>query len=323
MELASTATKQTELWLNLSEEDKLLPVMSYSQLMMLVKCEYAFWMGYTLGYEDIEKPRTLSVGSLVHEGLQEGYTQKLLQDMPLSYFGENHLQSLTEKWLGSGQESLQYAAHATWMLSRYFAQADEMDAGHTVLAVEHHFLIKVHSISGRPFLLQGYVDLVTRDRAGRVWIWDHKTGQKLWTAVEVAAESQLPLYCIALREEALEATGTIINCLNSYDYKNKEKVLQEQLFKRDPLPRSDQELQSIGEDLLSLADDWLDAKAGRWRHGKPVRTQNRDNCKYCRFNDPCLTSLKGIPVEIILEQSFKKKEKKPTPSSIQLEGFEI
>lgn len=319
----SRPTKESELWLALSDEDKLLPILSFSRLQMLDRCEYQHYLAYGLGYMEKERAKPLELGGICHEGLAAAYIAKRDEGMPFTVFAETRLQELTEQWMASGrQEALIFAGHISWLLSRYFSQADAMDDGHTILEVEYHFLIKVKSMQGRPFLLQGYVDLVTRDRAGRVWLWDHKTGQKFWTKIEVSADAQLPLYAIALREEGMVAHGTIINMLNTYDYKDKSKVLQEQLFKREPLPRSDQELISIAENVLHQADDWLDAHEGNWPHGKPLRSMSKD-CKYCRFADPCLSALKGIPVEILLEDSFKKKETKPVPSTIQVEGFEI
>lgn len=321
VEDTSRLTKQTELWQALSDEDKKLPVLSFSQLQVMDRCEYRWYMGYGLGYTTETVSRALNVGGLTHRALERYYLLRRDDGIHPQDFLEGPFHTMVQGWLQSGHpEAVQHAGAAAFVMGRYLSECSEYDHGHKILFVEHHFLIKIHSWKGRPFLLQGYVDLVTMDRSGRVWLWDHKTGQKFWTKSEIDMDPQLPLYAVALAEEGIDAYGTIINMLNTYDYKDKSKVKNEQLFKRDQQPRGEEYLTGVAKNMLKMVDKTLEARQGQWRDEEPVRSLRKDCGKFCDFREACDLSLRGIPVEVVLNDSFKKKEKAAVPSSIQVKG---
>lgn len=317
MTYASAATQETELWQNLSDEDKQLPVLSFSQLQSMVRCPFQWWMGYKLGYKvpDKERSSALDKGTTLHEGLQVLYNH-IKSGGNADEFREEMLRPLTEKWLNSGhREAVVNASHASWLLRRYSFEQKKLDIGHNVLDVERHFLTPVVAPSGRRFLLQGYVDLITIDSNGLVWLWDHKSGQKFWTSMQVLLDPQLPTYAIALREEGITAHGFIINMLNTYDYKKKEEVLNSKLFKRESTHRTDTELVNIARTMLTIADEWLDLLE---TDDPPNRHMSKD-CNMCNFADPCHLNLKGISLEAVLQSAFQKKESAAITQTITLE----
>lgn len=306
------STKETELWKALPEEYKNLPVLSFSQYNAFTDCEFKFYLGYIENWTQQEKSKPLEMGSIIHEGMATFY-KCLMAGGSAESFRDNVLPGLTNKWLASDSpEALHYAAHVSWLMTRYSYASEWLgDFNHTVYDIEHHFLIPIRTRKGRLFLLQGYVDLITYDRQGNFWIWDHKSGQRKWSDGEILMDPQLPFYNVALREEGIASIGHIINFISTYDYKNKEKVLNEQLFKRDETTRNEHELMEIARTILTRADDWLDRLESRDRG---IRNLSRD-CSYCFFRTPCHEEMRGTPIEVVLEAGFKKKgESTPTPT---------
>lgn len=297
----SLSTKATELWQALPDYQKQWPVLSWSQYNNFNTCGFQWYMGYKLGFAT-EKGRPLELGSMVHKGLQHLYTAVMNGVSPREWF-ETMFQGTVERWLTEDEKSIQYVADATWLLDRYSTVCEAKDLGHTVYAVEYHFLIPVTTRKGRPFLLQGYIDLITIDSNGRFWAWDHKTGQKAWTPAEVLFDPQLPLYLVCLRELGLVIDGQVTNWINSYPYKKRDEVTNDKLFKRDPLLRGTAQLVEIARTILTRADDWLDALEGS---EVPLRNMRRD-CRFCSFQDPCQVAMGGTPVEEALSMTHKRK----------------
>ena len=318
------SVKETVLFEALPEEQQSWPVLSFSQLSMLERCRYQWYLAYKLEYAKSEQSDALGLGSLVHEGLAEYYRAKQ-QGRTAEWFQQVRLRGMAEEWFNRhGDRAMPLASHATWLLDRYLNDCEYFDQGHQVIHVEHHFLIPIKSARGRDMLLQGYVDLVTIDSRGRVWIWDHKTGG-WWGANEILMHPQIPMYMIALDSVGLESRHQIVNQISGYDYKKPSNVPTEKLFRRDELTRTDTELVSMARGVLEWCDEWLDEReASR----PPRRSQDRHNCKYCDFVEPCSLALKGIPVELTLEGDSEFRQKNTpfevirTPSEFVIEGYE-
>jgi hypothetical protein len=108
--------------------------------------------------------------------------------------------------------------------------------------------------------------------------------------------------------------GQIINWISSYEYKKRDAVTNEKIFKRDALFRGTAQLVEIARTILTRADDWLDALEG---NTVPLRNLRRD-CKFCPFQDPCQVSMSGTPVEEVLSMTHKRKSGHITPVEQEL-----
>lgn len=317
-------TKETELWQALPDEQKQWPVLSHSQLRMLDQCGFEWYIGYKLGYTTWEKSEAMTVGTLFHQGAAAYYQAKKDRNVQAVEFIDHDLKAMIEGWMQPGNEEMRYAAHAGWMLQRYLSECEYMDQGHTVLEVEYHFIIPMKTPKGRNVLCQGYVDLITRDQYGRIWVWDHKTG-KFWNLIELMMDPQIPLYIVALMELGFEnIAGQVVNQINNHPYKHPEKVTNEQMFQRDPLPRSENELINVARGTLTLADEWLDARES---DEIPRRSQSRYTCKYCYFAEPCSYSLKGMDLKTVLDvPKYRRKDQdfshRPDPEDVIIEWGE-
>lgn len=289
-----------------------VPVVSFSQLQAWDRCEFQWHIQYELDYVPVEKKRGLEIGSMGHEALADYY--KCLRDKqvgnnpnPFSaklWFTER-FPEFTNKWMADADDSFDFSnlSIVTWLIMRYTEMCELMDDGHEIIAVEQHFELPMVTPRGREYRLQGYVDLVSRDVAKKLWLWDHKLTGQFWSPVEVMMDSQTPTYAAAWRDQGEDIFGIIINQLKNYDYKDKNKVRDEQIFKREQTYRTPKELDAIKFETGKMVDDLLER---REHDGYPRRSLTRD-CRMCSYQEPCLMGLKGIPVEFVLEDSFKKK----------------
>jgi DNA helicase-2/ATP-dependent DNA helicase PcrA len=114
--------------------------------------------------------------------------------------GEHHgrplLELLEEKWESEGftfpQEEDQYRADARKLLTAY---EQALAAPPPVLAVEHHFSFPLDDIT-----LTGRIDRIDLDKAGRAALVDYKTSRRRMTEKEAAADPQLALYALYMRQ---------------------------------------------------------------------------------------------------------------------------
>lgn len=313
---ASSATKETELWQALSDEDKQLPVLSFSQAQAFGSCQFAWEIEYKMGYT-APQSKALYLGTILHAFMADFYTR--LMDDP-SYQGSQWLSEvlpeMVETLLQASEhgETMVNVSQAAWLMQRYLEIQTMADRNFTVLAVEKHFISKLTTPKGRDFLMQAYVDLLLQDKGnGNIWLVDHKSGQKFWTPMECLMDPQMPTYCASLMDEGIKVFGIMLNQINTYDYKRKNEVDNEKLFKREMMHRTSQEVHNVRQEFIRRADDILDAREATQHLPRSLR---KDCGKYCKFPDPCLMGLKGMPIEVILEDTFQRKEKKQeTPAN--------
>lgn len=313
-ESVSTKTKKTALWEALSDEDKELPVFSFSQGQTFGQCEFLWHMQYRLGY-DTEQTPALFKGTILHRFAQDFYEHlKANPGMnPADWIAERLTVMVDELMAASDHgETFTNIADCTWLFSKYLTVQPVLDADFEILDVERHFLEKFVTPRGREFLLQGYIDLLLRDkRTGKIWLEDHKSGRKFLSPLECMIDPQMPTYMALLRAAGIDIFGIIYNMLNTYPYKKKEAVEVEKLFKQDKSYRNPQEVDGVLFEFSKRVDRILSAPDGELN-----RNLSRDCAKRCKMYDPCLFGLKGMSVTDILEGgSFIRRgqEKKVRP----------
>lgn len=282
----------------LPEEWKDVPILSFSQLTTADRCEFKWYVKYQVKYKGHNNNKRMDTGSFAHVLLQDLY-MSIKDGMTAREWEEKRLNAVVMDIIDGlkfPEDQMQSVATAMQVVQRY-CQTDILE-GHTPVAAEEHFFVLVTTTSGRRFILQGYVDLITIDALGRVWIWDHKGGQGLWPKMRVRMEIQLPIYEILLRSEGLDVYGVCVNQLNCYPYKNMNEKTNEDLFKRDFDVRSPLQLQNIWAEFVALAESVLDLLEGK----KPVRRSLQDHdCFKCDVAGPCLSALNGTPIDEAIE----------------------
>lgn len=276
---------------SLPEDWKDIPILSYSQLMTLDRCSFLWYVKYGLKLKVNKANKYLDRGSFTHTLLHDLY-MSIAAGMSAQEWSNTRLNPMVMDIVDSLNFEDQISSAATAMkLVERFCRTDVL-GDHIPVGAEQHFFVLVTTNSGRKFILQGYVDLITIDSLGRVWVWDHKTGERLWSSLRVKMFIQLPIYQILLRADGMDVYGLIVNQLNSYPYKDMNAQPDDKLFKRDPIIWSPGQLQNVWNEFMGLAEEALDLIAG----DTTIRRSIRDDCHNCDMLSPCHANLSGEPL---------------------------
>jgi hypothetical protein len=279
------------------------PILSFSQMQMWDRCEYAWSLAYIEDWVSKETPAYSSIGTMIHHLFDMYYTNIRLGVKETNFVDEYIKLKINEAY--EKDHSLLPAIDLVNRLVRRYINefAPKEDRGHRILSGEYHFTVPMETGNGRHFILQGYIDLLT-EVMGKIWIWDHKSSENnFWTSNEVMMDPQTPIYAVALRELGMKTYGYIINMINTYDYKkDPNSVAIEKIFKRESAYRTDKELNSVKQELLFMVDDMLE------NNPSPRRSLRRECGKRCGFREPCLMALKGMDPTPFLITKFRKKE---------------
>jgi hypothetical protein len=278
-------------------------VISYSQIAAWQRCHKAWYWGYVEQVTSKSSPDYLQLGSYLHALLEIGYVHlqygfntddvaEIVRD-----FGVSRLSTLMPV------KDLGILTRAVRLANKYFTVMQPiMDEGARILGVERHFKIRLYTPQGRPFFLQGYIDLVL-EIEGRIWIIDHKSSAgKFWSPLQLQLDGQLTTYSAVIPN----TFGVGINFLNTYDYKDWDMAPVDKLYKRVLSYRTATEKEAVLNNFGVIVDDILDRKE---RDDFPYSLTS--NCARCPFSELCLMELKGFgpaDVRLLISESFAKKE---------------
>lgn len=287
---------------SLSNDPLSWPILSYSQLQVWDRCEYAWFLGYHEEWVKKEQPAYFNIGGMIHQ-MMDMYYSNLRLGQKDKKFVDDFINMKISEAMETDHTLLPAISIAARLVYRYIDEfSPKEDKGHRVLSNEYHFTVPFTTGKGRHFILQGYIDLLT-ELFGKIWCWDHKSSEgQFWTPNEVMMDPQTPLYAVALRELGMKVHGYIINMFNTYDYKKPLEVSVEKLFRREDAYRTDKELNTILQETLFMVDDMLE------NNETPRRSLRRDCGKRCQFREPCLMGMKGMDPTPFLVTQFKKKD---------------
>jgi hypothetical protein len=281
---------------------------SHSQLGVWQDCQQKWHYGYVDKITSVKPSDALQRGSLVHE-LLAVYDQFLMQgarpgsrealDAVLQYASED----ISPRMTGSELDNYTRALAATVRFIRDFSPA--ADKFVQVKAVEEYFEATLLTPRGRPFILEGYIDRMYTD-TGRFWVLDRKssgTGRH-YNQESIWLDNQLTTYAAVLKFcLGFDIFGVAIDSISTYPYKNYQTEPVDKLFKRIVAPRSDREMQFALHTYGRAVDGMIDyVESG----DEPMRRLTRD-CSFCQYHDLCLFTMKGLPIEGMIESRFTRK----------------
>lgn len=178
-----------------------------------------------------------------------------------------------------------------WMYDGYVQQWAAEDGEFKIVAVEHEAEVPLPTSKGTmsQFRLKMKIDLVVRDRRGKLWVVDHKTCQNLPSNRELELDDQFGLYTWGMRQLGHQVFGCIYNAARTTRNKIKKQPLDER-FSRTLMARNDDEL-----DTLAI-EAWRSARAVyAWQPGTAPRHPDSEKCRFrCSFTEPCLASRRGM-----------------------------
>lgn len=283
-------------------------IVSHSMLLGWDSCRFRWYLSYVEGWTPVKQKQVLDQGSIGHELIGIYYNSRIEHSSwPID--DPRHVEAVTRRVHEISVERdvdadlLKSLKTTLWLVKRYIEDfAPFNDLEWEPLEVERHFLIPLVTPKGREVNLQGYVDLILDHRQTRkLWVWDHKFSTRFWSPQQVLMDAQLPTYVYGLRRLGIPIYAFIVNQLNTYSYKDPAKVKVEQLFKREKSYRTDLELANFELEVGRMVDDMVD------NFDEPRRSLTR-SCSDCAFQNPCLLSMKGIPIRDVMEPEFKRKE---------------
>lgn len=281
-----------------------IPRFSYSKINSYSRCEFAFDLSYNKGWKPERYNDSMSLGTLIHTYLDGYYNDRLggiiTEDEFLCRLNERSAKSLEDP-----SQSVTLISHAHRLVMRYIRDyALSADKDYRVLFTEKHVEAELKSRKGRPFILEGYIDLAFEHlKTSKVYLLDHKSYKaKKITPIELEMDPQMSIYNVLARENGYPVFKIFHNLLNTYDYKKFESEPFNKLFDRVPSYRTETELDNFLLELRIIVDRVLD-------HEGPYRRNLRRDCARCWYQKPCLVGLKGHDMEGFLQSSFKQKEK--------------
>jgi hypothetical protein len=281
---------------------------SHSQLGVWQDCQQKWHYGYVDKLTSKEPHANLQRGTLVHE-LLAVYDQFLMQgarqgsrealDAVLQFASDD----ISPRMVGVELENYTRALAACVRFIRDFSPA--ADKYIQVKAVEEYFEAELVTPRGRPFILEGYIDRMYMD-TGRFWVLDRKSSStgRHYNMEQIWLDNQLSTYAAVLKFAlGYDVFGVAIDSINTYPYKEYAKEPVDKLFKRIVAPRSDRELRFSLHTYGRAVDGMIDyMESGE----EPMRRLTRD-CTFCQFHDLCLFTMKGLPIDGIIQSRFVKK----------------
>jgi CRISPR/Cas system-associated exonuclease Cas4 (RecB family) len=279
------------------EVDKPLMV-SHSQIGTWNRCSQKWYFGYQLNWVPKQQPIYFERGHAIHEGLETYYT-RLKNHGRVAIGDAGFLQELLGKWMQEGM-SIEMISQVGKLLTRYIKEFSPIEDDKVkVIDVEHRLVAPLVTPKGRHYHLQGILDLLVEVN-GKIWIVDHKSSgsARFKTETQVLMDSQLPLYEALLRQQGVDVFGMVFNFLNTYAYKN--AVGTDKLFQRIVTYRTETELENLVHEFGLAVDDMYENRLS------PRREFGFD-CDRCSFQEPCLNTMRGIPINEAVSADFKQK----------------
>lgn len=257
------------------------------------RCAFLWYIKYAQRLKVNSRKQKLDTGSFTHTLLHDLY-DSVMNQMSVEDWLRTRLNAVTYGIIDSldFEDQIISASHAMMLVQRY-CKSDIL-SGHTPVGSEQHFFVHVTTNTGRQFILQGYVDLITIDPKSRICIWDHKTAERMWSPLRIKMVIQLPVYQILLQADGINVNGVCINLLNTTQYKDLNAQPDEKLFRRDTTFWTPGQLQNVWSEFLALADDTLDLIDGIKTARRSIRD---DSCYQCDFFSPCHANLCGEPLD--------------------------
>jgi len=268
---------------------------SYSELRDFRQCPFKHKLAWVDRWTPEQVAAPLSKGRVFHSVLEAHY--QALRDNTDPQVAALSVLDLVE------DEEIRDLCR--WMYDGYL-ECYGGDEDWEILDVEatHHVWLPTDRLRRSGFRLKLRLDLLVRDREGRVWLVDHKTGSRFPSEVGLDLQDQDSLYQWGLGQVGVGCSkvyGVVYNLCRTQ--RNKGPMALEDRFRRVAMHRSPVQL------VNTAIDAWRTAKRiSAARH--PERTTDSELCmRMCPFTEACLHGRKGGDVEEFLaSQGFTKKE---------------
>lgn len=288
-------------------------VVSYSELDTYRQCPLKHKLAYKDRYtRPPEEDSALNRGKLWHLVMEEHYRtlQGIQHRLNRRIHKDEEREALAEAWTGVRRlladgrtgEQTEVQNLIEWMYRGHVAHWGA-DLDWLIVGVEHSAVVPLPAPSGRPsnrYYLKIKIDLVVRDREGRLLVVDHKSCKNLPTDKELDIDDQFGLYTAGMRSLSHPIFASVHSAARTQRNKGDQDGSNPQplsgRFKRSIMYRTEAELTSLMVDASATA-------RAAWGPGSDniYSSPDTDRCRWrCDFLDAHLMSRKGIPIHTVL-----------------------
>ena len=289
-------------------------IISHSEVESYLSCQmkhhYAFGdstFGDQKGLEPKVFSDSLFRGITGHTAL-EAFYKALLEGQ--SYDDAVNTSQATLLMIGMRAEVLTHAAHLNIVtdlrvriLPRYFntAAKERYNEGWRPAHVEETFRLEMDFSEGR-FIYPFKPDVIMRDPAGNLWVWDHKFIYNFYTPDQINLLPQLPKYIGSLRALGLHIKGGYYNQLRWREVKDLDKHVSQDRF----VP-TDARVKNAFRQQYNVMVEIAKRKAAgseNWKE-ESTRVLSTMVCKSCSFKYLCAAELNGDDTKLMRKVEFR------------------
>lgn len=193
-------------------------IITASEIRAWKNCPKRWWFRYGQELVPNKTQIPLSYGRLAHQGLEAYYHGRDPCEAVDQFFREN-----TTPW--PEDQELFVLAEANSLLAGYIKRDPVKEMGHEIVAIEKEGRLPLRTPGGRRwhhFLLGYKIDLITRDRFGNLWAWDHKTSAMALKEAWLPLNDQMAYYYWALGQQKELPQGIIYNLIRKPSIKPRQ-----------------------------------------------------------------------------------------------------
>ncbi len=278
-------------------ETDLSRTISNSEVSTYTQCERRHYYGYLKTLEPVNTSTSLSRGIIGHEALafyydalKEGADPATAQQRALDCVG---------RYLHFPNAETTMLTDLMQILARYFSYYPH-DEFREIIGVE-----KVYEIDAEEFIYGMRLDLLVRDKAGKIVLVDHKFVYDFYTQNMLDTNAQLPKYIGTLKLNKVPVDYAILNQIR-YRLK-KGGNTDDELFKRAPVRPPHSRIHRIMGEQFEVSRRILERRTldAEQQARVAVRTMNQMTCKNCPFISLCVAELDGQPTDNLLANDYR------------------
>lgn len=271
-------------------------IISHSEVDSFLRCKRSHYYGYALGIIPNKFSRPNNIGNLGHHILETYYRLRMTGETKKDAFHGG----MAELKRAKGHEDIEVIDLVGERFIQYVGYYDDNDF--RILDVEGVHTLKLNDHITYGMTLDLLVEYTSGPNKGNIVVVDHKFKYNFETTDSLSMHVQTLKYIWALRKLGYPVKGSMLNQIRyRIDVHDTYK-----LFKRQPVPYTDVQLENIMQEHLYVAEEIYNTKTqpvSWYTYNAPRRLSPRE-CTGCYFRIPCRQELLGKDVSLTLTSMY-------------------
>lgn len=275
---------------------------SHSEVDQRNRCHRAWYYGYVLGIEKVDRSDALSRGILGHMGLDVFFSH-------LKNGGKFEEAKELAKTVVLKEANGAPASFAKVLGDVFRCYENFFDnypfKGWKILEVEKAYMLKINDDLSVPVV----IDLLIEDPFGDIWVVDNKFLYDFQTGVESEILPQLPLYAGVARANGINVARAGYSILRTRKigsptpdqvYRFEEVFLTQERITRNVIEHA----------LVAEKCHYDKRKPAGEVSWEAIRCKQPRICNMCDFSDLCVAELNGHQPELVLNTFYKDRTRR-------------